>query len=52
VQPCLLACGVKVWSTGMAVDREGEVMWVRVDGPRAAKDKCWDLVDRPEKPTN
>jgi hypothetical protein len=24
VQPCLLACGVQVWSTCMVVDDEGE----------------------------
>jgi hypothetical protein len=29
-----------------------KVMWVRDDGPRAVKDKRWDLVDRPEKATN
>jgi hypothetical protein len=25
VQPCLLACGVQVWSTVMVVDDEGKV---------------------------
>jgi hypothetical protein len=28
---------------------EVKVMRVRVDGPRAVKDKCWILVDGPEQ---
>jgi hypothetical protein len=24
VQPCLMTCGVQVWSTGMVVEGEGE----------------------------
>jgi hypothetical protein len=31
---------------------EVKVMQVRVDGPRAVKDKCWILVDRPEQSTD
>jgi hypothetical protein len=30
------------------VDGEGEVMWVRVDGPRAVNVERWDLTEGPE----
>jgi hypothetical protein len=52
VQLCLSACGVHVWSTGTMVDAltvKLKVMQTRVDGPRAAKDECWDLNKGPEK---
>jgi hypothetical protein len=40
-----MACGVQVWSTSTVIDDEGEVMWVRADGPRVVKDERWDLTE-------
>ena len=48
VQPCRLACGVKVWSIGTVVDGEGEVMQVRADGQGVVKDERWDLTEGPK----
>jgi hypothetical protein len=50
VQPCLSACGVQVWSTGMVVDDKGEgyaglCRWTK----GAAKKECWDLTEGPNK---